>query len=240
MGLAQRPAQDAAVLRVAEQRAARRAFPPRRPRRRRARPCGSARDATAERKTRREPGSQSRSSRSTGRERSVGGGLDEGEPRAHARPRGTARRCGRRSRTSSRSPSAAARCAPAGAPRRARSRGRGPRRAPPSPASAGRLRSRRASTVATASTAPAAPSRWPIADLSEETGTSRARSPSALLDGLGLRAVVQRRGGAMRVDPVDLSRLDAGVAQRERHGPRRARARPARARSGGGRRRWRR
>ena len=41
------------------------------------------------------------------------------------------------------------------------------------------MRSPRASTVATASTAPAAPSRWPIADFVLDTGTSAARSPSA-------------------------------------------------------------
>ena len=40
---------------------------------------------------------------------------------------------------------------------------------------------RSASTVAIASTAPAAPSRWPIADFVDETGTRCARSPSAAL-----------------------------------------------------------
>ena len=43
------------------------------------------------------------------------------------------------------------------------------------------MRSRSASSVATASTAPAAPSRWPIADFGEETGHPRACSPSAVL-----------------------------------------------------------
>ena len=41
------------------------------------------------------------------------------------------------------------------------------------------MRRRSASIVAIASTAPAAPSRWPIADLVELTGMSAARSPSA-------------------------------------------------------------
>ena len=45
----------------------------------------------------------------------------------------------------------------------------------------GAIRSRSASSVAIASTAPAAPSRCPIADLVELTGTDPARSPSAAL-----------------------------------------------------------
>ena len=40
---------------------------------------------------------------------------------------------------------------------------------------------RRLSIVATASTAPAAPSRWPIADLVDEIGIRCASSPSATL-----------------------------------------------------------
>ena len=63
-----------------------------------------------------------------------------------------------------------------------RSRGRGPRRAARSRASAARRASRSASSVAIASTAPAAPSRWPIADLVERHGHAVAAcSPSAVL-----------------------------------------------------------
>jgi hypothetical protein len=43
------------------------------------------------------------------------------------------------------------------------------------------MRSRSASSVATASTAPAAPSRCPIADFVEDTGIRIACSPSASL-----------------------------------------------------------
>ena len=102
-------------------------------------------------------------------------------------------------------------------------------------ASAARSRSRRASIVAIASTAPAAPSRWPIADFVEETGTG-GPSPSAALMRGGLRAVVERRRGAVRVDVVDVLRAEAGVAQRRAGSPGRRRRRRGAARSGGGRR----
>ena len=47
------------------------------------------------------------------------------------------------------------------------------------PTVGGATRSCRARTVATASTAPAAPSRWPMTDFVLETGTRAACSPSA-------------------------------------------------------------
>ena len=52
-------------------------------------------------------------------------------------------------------------------------------RASRSPSVGGAIRSRRARIVATASTAPAAPSRCPIEDFSDETGILYACSPSA-------------------------------------------------------------
>ena len=45
----------------------------------------------------------------------------------------------------------------------------------------GAIRSRSARIVAVTSTAPEAPSRWPIADLVDDTGTFAAWSPSASL-----------------------------------------------------------
>ena len=73
----------------------------------------------------------------------------------------------------------------------------------PADASAARCSRRSAPTVAIASTAPAAPSRCPIADLVDETGTSVAALAERQLQRLGLRAVVERRRGPVRVHVVD-------------------------------------
>ena len=91
-------------------------------------------------------------------------------------------------------------------PRSGRSRGRALAPAPRSPASAGPCVSRSARMVATASTAPAAPSRCPIADLVEDTGISPAWSPSASLIAVVSARVVERRRGAVGVDVVDVLR----------------------------------
>ena len=45
------------------------------------------------------------------------------------------------------------------------------------PSVGGITRARRARIVTTASTAPAAPNRWPIADFVDDTGMADARSP---------------------------------------------------------------
>ena len=100
---------------------------------------------------------------------------------------------------------AVARCGGAAGAVRARSRGRAPPRAPPSRASAARRPSRSASTVATASTAPAAPSRWPIADLVLTTpGCVAGALAERRLERRRLGAVVERRRRAVRVDVVDV------------------------------------
>ena len=79
------------------------------------------------------------------------------------------------------------------------------------------MRSRRASRVATASTAPAAPSRCPMADLVEETGIRLAALAQRKLDRERLGPVVQRSRGAVGVDVVDLLRGDAGVGEGSGH-----------------------
>ena len=109
-------------------------------------------------------------------------------PRDVMRPPGRARRCGRRSRTTTRARSRACRRCPAAWPSWGRSRGPAPRSGSSSPSVGGAIRSRSARIVATASTAPAAPSRCPIADFSEEIGILYAWSPSAILSARGLGA----------------------------------------------------
>ena len=58
-----------------------------------------------------------------------------------------------------------------------------------------------------ASTAPAAPSRWPVMDLVELTASLLGVLAEDLLDGHGLEPVADGRGGAVGVDVVDLLRL---------------------------------
>ncbi len=123
-----------------------------------------------------------RGARAASAPRVAAGAVRERLRRSRVTPRCRGRRCGRRSRTSSRSRSGARplrveRARLAGdvvevepvvglleVDRRRRDRGRVS-----------------ACTVATASTAPAAPSRWPIDDFSDETGIAAARSPNTRL-----------------------------------------------------------
>ena len=127
--------------------------------------------ATRERSSSSEPGSQSASRRSSGRQPLTGGARRRA---SCAAPRSTsdgvvaaeAERVGDRDRR----PAVAGRSGRA-SPGRSRDRARG--RAPRSRASAAISRARSVQDVAIASTAPAAPSRWPIADFVEDTGTSR-------------------------------------------------------------------
>ena len=55
-----------------------------------------------------------------------------------------------------------------------------------------------------ASTAPAAPSRCPVADLVDDIATLFARVAEHQLDRLQLQVVAQRRRGAVRVHVLDL------------------------------------
>ena len=70
--------------------------------------------------------------------------------------------------------------------------------------------SRKAIRQTTASTAPAAPSRWPMPALVELTGRVGGARPGPAIDGSGFGAVVQRRAGAMGVDVVDVRRASRG------------------------------
>jgi hypothetical protein len=71
-----------------------------------------------------------------------------------------------------------------------------------------------ASAQMTASTAPAAPSVWPVAPLVELQGT---RLPNSAADRLAFGGVIGRRRGAVQVDVVDVDRAQTGRAQRSRH-----------------------
>ena len=57
-----------------------------------------------------------------------------------------------------------------------------------------------------ASTAPAAPSRWPVADLVDDIARPLRRVAEQPLHRLQLQIVAQRRGGAVRVDVLDVGR----------------------------------
>ena len=57
-----------------------------------------------------------------------------------------------------------------------------------------------------ASRPPAAPSRWPVIDLVDDTASLSRVVAEAALDGQRLERVVVRRRGAVRVDVVDLRR----------------------------------
>ena len=78
--------------------------------------------------------------------------------------------------------------------------------AAPSRRSAARPGGAATSTVAIASTAPAAPSRWPIADLVELTGMLGRALAQGQLQRHRLAAVVERGRGAVGVDVVDVDR----------------------------------
>ncbi len=68
-----------------------------------------------------------------------------------------------------------------------------------------------------ASTAPAAPSRWPTADLVDDMET-RVLLAHQALHRVELDLVAERRRGAVRVDVVDVGRRDAGALDRRLHG----------------------
>ena len=76
--------------------------------------------------------------------------------------------------------------------------------------------SRIASTEKIASTAPAAPSRWPIDDLVDDIDI-----PGGVADQPLHRAefdlVAERRRGAVRIDVVDVGCRNAGALQRRLH-----------------------
>ena len=111
-----------------------------------------------------------------------------------------------------------------GGPRSGRSRGRTPGRGLELIVG-GTIPSRSASTVKTASIAPAAPKQCPVAPFVDEIGVLRAfSSPSAILITLRLGRVAERGRGGVRVDVADLGRVDAGVGERHLHRPGRARA----------------
>ena len=81
----------------------------------------------------------------------------------------------------------------------------------------GTMPSRMASTEKIASTAPAAPSRWPMADLVEDMDSLPAALPTSALDRLQLDLVAERRRGAVGVDVVDVGGANAGALERRRH-----------------------
>ena len=58
-----------------------------------------------------------------------------------------------------------------------------------------------------ASTAPAAPSRWPIDDLVDDIEMRAGGIADQALDRAELDLVAERRRGAVRVDVVDVARL---------------------------------
>ena len=82
--------------------------------------------------------------------------------------------------------------------------------------------SRTAITVATISSAPAAPSAWPIIDLVEDTASFSACVAEHLLQRLGLGLVVGGGAGAVRVDVLRCRPPPAGVVERALHGARHA------------------
>ncbi len=87
-----------------------------------------------------------------------------------------------------------------------------------------------ASAHTTPSTAPAAAIRWPIVLLVELTRTRIASSPNtARMAAVSLRSFM-RRGGAVRVDVVDVGRRGARIGQRLAHRLDRDRRRPAASR----------
>ena len=81
-----------------------------------------------------------------------------------------------------------------------------------------------------ASTAPAAPSRWPIEDLVDDIVVLAGRVAEQPLDRPQFDLVADRRRGAMGVDIVDLGGRDPGALQRGAHRSETRRRRPARAR----------
>ncbi len=68
-----------------------------------------------------------------------------------------------------------------------------------------------ASTVKTDSIAPAAPSVCPVIDLVELTADLRGALAENMLDRLGLGEIALRRRGAVRVDVVDLVRIEVAI-----------------------------
>ncbi len=71
------------------------------------------------------------------------------------------------------------------------------------------------SSAAAASSAPAAPSAWPVTPLIDTTGhVARAED---LGDRRGFGLVVERRRRPVGVDLLDVGRVDAGVGEREAH-----------------------
>ena len=70
--------------------------------------------------------------------------------------------------------------------------------------------SRRAIRQTAASTAPAAPSRWPMLAFVELTGKVARAIARPTPDGGGLRAVVERRAGAVGVEVINVRRRHAG------------------------------
>ena len=90
------------------------------------------------------------------------------------------------------------------------------------------MRSRSARMVATASTAPAAPSRCPIADLVEDTGISLAASPSAAL----MACVSARSLSGVEVPCALMYTMSSGVRPASASATRIASAAPAPSLSG--------
>ncbi len=68
------------------------------------------------------------------------------------------------------------------------------------------------------STAPAAPSRWPMADLVEDIASLPAASPHSRSTAPQFQVIAERRRGAVGVDVLDLVRGHPGAAQRGAHG----------------------
>ena len=75
-------------------------------------------------------------------------------------------------------------------------------------------------TVATAATAPAAPSRCPTTPLVAASGTPAGAFSEHAPQARELRRVVQRRAGAVRVDEVDGVRFETGVGEGQFDGER--------------------
>ena len=93
-------------------------------------------------------------------------------------------------------------CAPCAAPGRSPSRPTGLSRL----SVGGAMLSRMASSEKIASTAPAAPSRWPIADLVDDIGDLAGGVAEQALDRAAARSRRPSRRGAVRVDVVDVAR----------------------------------
>ena len=93
----------------------------------------------------------------------------------------------------------------------------------------GAMLSRMASTEKIASTAPAAPSRCPMADLVDDMASLPAALPNRRSTARELDLVAHRRRGAVRVDVVDVARLRRRRASAPSacSGRRRRRPRPA-------------